>query len=324
MVTNLTEEAKAIWAKAIAAKDPEEKLRLLQLFFSKMPHHKGTEKLEVTIKREMAGLRKEIEEQKRKKAVRKDPWIVKKEKFPLLVLVEKQVTGLFEHLTGVPLHGYRFFDAPFVGPFKAGGLSLQLYYAPVGVGNEENFTKLIKQADALLINRMHVRSIEDFLSSEGIDLIESVDQLVDIQRMPGGGIRVIGSSSNVNEQELRDLLKGYGLLNCVVKLGPKSALDDVEARIFGRMQKIFVATDGDRERTLLSALSALRVIRVFTLDPELRVDGEPLLLKEGSTVREASEHIRSTCREALLIRGNRRIRVGCGFRLEDGDMVRLV
>lgn len=324
MVTNLTEEAKAIWAKAIAAKDPEEKLRLLQLFFSKMPHHKGTEKLEVTIKREMISLRREIEEKKRKRAVRKDPWIVKKEKFPMLVLVESEVTELFRRLTGIGLPGYRFFEAPFVGPIRAGGMTLQLYYAPIGVGNEENFIKLIKQADVLVINEDHLERVMGALSDEGIDLIEGSERLVEIQRMPSGGIRVVGASARINDQELREFLKGYGLLNCIVKLGPMSTLDDVEARIFGRLQKVYVTTRGDPERTVAGALRALGLIRVFTLDPDLRVDGEPLLLKEGSTVSDAAERIRGSCREALLMRGGRRVRVGCGFRLEDGDMIRLL
>lgn len=37
MVTNLTQETKAKWAEAIAARDPETKLRLLREFYSVMP-----------------------------------------------------------------------------------------------------------------------------------------------------------------------------------------------------------------------------------------------------------------------------------------------
>jgi len=64
MVTNLPAEAKAAWAKVMEAKTPEEKLRALQEFLSKVPKHKGTENLVRWVRRRIAQLKREIEMRK--------------------------------------------------------------------------------------------------------------------------------------------------------------------------------------------------------------------------------------------------------------------
>jgi len=80
MVTNIPEKAKAKWAEAIAARDPETKLRLLREFYSVMPKHKSTEKLELSIKRQISSLQQEVERKRtRKTGSTKLEWTVKKE-----------------------------------------------------------------------------------------------------------------------------------------------------------------------------------------------------------------------------------------------------
>ena len=73
MPTNLPPEAKNKWEEVEAAKNPHEKLRLLQEFLSLIPRHHGTTKLEAQTKKRITLLRKEIEEKKRKKAGRTGP-----------------------------------------------------------------------------------------------------------------------------------------------------------------------------------------------------------------------------------------------------------
>ncbi len=321
MVTNLTEEAKAIWSKAIMTKDPSEKLRLLQLFFSKMPHHKGTEKLEVSIKRQMASLKEEIAESKKKKAIRKDIWIVKKEGI-LAVVVDFNFTDAFYKLTGMNVSKYDAFSRPIVAPIKALDVILQTYYAPIGAGNFKNFLKLIKQADVLLIaDRRAIGLIEN----EGIVLVTNKRRLVEITRMPSGGIRIIGKSRQINEEELRRFLKSYGIENCVIKLSEDATLDDVEDYIFGRMQKVYVFPTYDREDDVKNVLKALGLIRVYTLDSSGTVEGPPLLMNVNSTSQEVANKINiKNMKFAYLIRDNSKLKVGSNFVLKDGDKIRIV
>ncbi len=321
MVTNLTEEAKAIWSKAIMAKDPSEKLRLLQLFFSKMPHHKGTEKLEVSIKKQIASLKEEIAESKKKKAVRKDIWIVKKEGL-LAVVVDFDFTDSFYKLTGLKVEKYETFSRPVVAPLKALDIVIQTYYAPIGVGNFRNFLKLIKQADVLIIaDKRALKLIED----EGIVPVTNKKRLVEITRMPSGGIRIIGKSSYINEEELRQFLKSYGLENCVIKISEDATLDDVEDYIFGRMQKVYVFPTYNKENDVKNILNALGLIRVYTLDSSGAVEGPPLLVNENSTVQDVANKINiKNIKFAYLIRDNTRIKVGINFILKDGDKIRII
>jgi len=62
MPTNLPAEAKKKWSQASQARNPKEKLQLLQEFLGLIPKHKGTSRLCAQIKRQIATLRKELAE----------------------------------------------------------------------------------------------------------------------------------------------------------------------------------------------------------------------------------------------------------------------
>lgn len=64
------------------ARNPKEKLQLLQEFLSLVPKHKGTEKLRANVKTKMATLRKEIGEKKRRKVGGKVQNILSRKKGP--------------------------------------------------------------------------------------------------------------------------------------------------------------------------------------------------------------------------------------------------
>ena len=65
MVTNLPQQAKIKWNEVTLTKNPEERLRLMGEFMSLVPKHKGTEKLQRQVKRQMAQLREDIEKKKK-------------------------------------------------------------------------------------------------------------------------------------------------------------------------------------------------------------------------------------------------------------------
>jgi ribosome-interacting GTPase 1 len=92
MPTNLPAEAKRKWAEVAATRNPSEKLRLMEEFLSLVPKHKGTAKLCAQVKKQMAVLRREIEERKHKKAGRGGPrFFIEKEALPKLLFWDLQM-----------------------------------------------------------------------------------------------------------------------------------------------------------------------------------------------------------------------------------------
>ena len=79
MPANLPAEAKAKWLKVMEARSPREKLEALKEFLSCVPKHKGTEKLVMHARRQMAILRREIEAEKRRRAGKGPTFFVEKE-----------------------------------------------------------------------------------------------------------------------------------------------------------------------------------------------------------------------------------------------------
>ena len=66
MPANLPPEARKKWAEVEATRNPKERLRLMQEFVSLVPKHKGTAKTLAQVKKQMAMLRKDMEERKKK------------------------------------------------------------------------------------------------------------------------------------------------------------------------------------------------------------------------------------------------------------------
>ncbi|TET62468.1 GTP-binding protein, partial [Candidatus Bathyarchaeota archaeon] len=94
MPTNLPPEAKKKWNEASMARNPREKLQLLQEFLSLVPKHKGTGKLRAQIKTKMASLRREVEEAKhRKVGVRGPKFFIEKEGAAQIVILGQTKVG---------------------------------------------------------------------------------------------------------------------------------------------------------------------------------------------------------------------------------------
>ena len=68
MPTNLPPDAIKKWAEVEDTRNPKEKLERMQEFLSLVPKHKGTAKLCAQIKKQMATMRKEMEQKKQKRA----------------------------------------------------------------------------------------------------------------------------------------------------------------------------------------------------------------------------------------------------------------
>src|SRR4030043_862875 len=73
MPANLPPNALKKWAEVEATRNPKERLQRMEGFMSVVPKHKGTLKVRGQVKKQMAILRRELEEKKRKKAGRSGP-----------------------------------------------------------------------------------------------------------------------------------------------------------------------------------------------------------------------------------------------------------
>lgn len=359
MPTNLPEKAKAKWAEAIAAKDPKLKLRLLKEFYSSFPKHKGTEKLEITIKRQIRNLEYEIERMKAKRSsVARFEWAVKKEGIQLAVTgTLKAAFDLFSFLSGLQVKMHDCFLAPVVGSFQGATVRFQLVLAPLdpmlGEEKQERMMSLARNADAFLVAlsedfKDYVGYIHKLFEEHNIEA--RLDVPVELTITSSGGIRIVGRPDRVSERELREFLESYNIKNALLKVSKDATLDDVESAIYDRQLKpaFYVTTSTtiferlrsslpdlillqrhDKDSFALHVLRGLRFIRVYTKPIGEEPVEEPLIVKEGSTMIEVAGQIhKDLARFFQFARVWRAglpsgIKVGKTFILKDGDVVEI-
>ncbi|MFP3282976.1 MAG: TGS domain-containing protein [Nitrososphaeria archaeon] len=348
MVTNLPEEVRAIWSRAILTKDPKVKLELLRQVYSKMPKHKGTENLQMNLKRQIASLEVVIEEQERK-AKKKGSggleWAVRKTGFPQLSVVGTLGTSAraFELMTGLRTEPFRLYGSPQVGIYEAGDVPFQVVWSPVvGIGRLllGRTTSVLQNADLLLLASADARELEDMLGVlDEIGVIPRNEDLeVDVRATASGGIIISGNSEYLSEEEVREYLRGIRIYNAQVKLSGHSKLDDLEAALLGRRVKKFIKIGyggrfdiGDlplmRDEVASEILRTLGLIRVYTKPPDEDVKKPPLVIARGSTVRDATLRVHrqlvETFRFARLWRAGSSSRVGLDYVLQDMDIVEI-
>ncbi len=348
MVTNLPDEVKALWSKAILAKDPREKLELLRQVYSRMPKHKGTENLQMNLKRQIASLEVLIEEQERKARKKGSgglEWAVRKTEFPQISVVGTLGTSAraFELMTGLRPEPFRLYESPIVGVYEAGDVPFQAVWAPVvGVGRAllARITGLLQNTDLLLIASRDEGELGEVTSAlEGMGVVPRNEDLdVEVRPTPSGGIIISGTSDRVSEEEVREYLRGLRIYNAIVRLGSHSGLDDLEAALLGRRVKRFLIVgrggglemedlSSSRDRVASEVLGVLGLIRVYTKPPGEAVRKPPLVVPAGSTVRDVALRVHrqlvETFKFARLWRGGSSSRVGLDYELRDMDVVEI-
>lgn len=352
MPTNLTQEAKAKWAEAIAARDPATKLKLLREFYSVMPKHKSTERLELSIKRQISSLQQEVEKKRiRRTGSTKTEWTVKKEEALQLALVGKlqTVVRVFNTLTGLQINVYNALVKPVIGAFKALNIRSQIVLAPMdeSVGDEklDKFVSVARNTDALVVvvdEPEYIKKVTSWFAERNIDITSSKPK-VELEYTPHGGIRIVGRSEYINERDAFEFLHSFKIRNAVVKLSSKATMDDLEDAIFGRVAKrsVFVLLKDlyspvgnsvrfyadNKEKFMQDMLRSLGLLRVFTKKIGSEPVQEPLLLHTGSRVIDLAYRIHKdfarNFKFARVWRNGSSIKVGKDFRLQDFDVVEL-
>jgi small GTP-binding protein len=256
MPTNLPPDAKKKWAEVEATKYPSERLQRMEEFLSLVPKHKGTLKLRGQIKKQMAVLRKEIEEKKRKKAGKGGPKLfIEKEGAAQIAIVGLTKAGRSSLLTAVtnakaeissnpcttrePIPGvmdykdiqFQIIEAPALMEGSADGRAWGLQT----LGLARNADGLILMVDlsknpveqlSLVLNELEKAKI----------LVSKPKGRVDIERKyMGAGLRIIlvGRLLDCTMKDVEALLKSYRIADAVVKISGEATLDEVEEAIFG-------------------------------------------------------------------------------------------
>lgn len=345
MPTNLPERSKAIWARAIAEKNPERKLELLREFYSSFPKHKSTERLEVSIKKQISILEEKIERARRKKVSSYQPWSVKKEEF--LLAVVGNFDEVQEFCKDYGIRQYSFFellDRPCLSAMSSNGVTIQLvlilFSKEVSEQKQRYFISIIRNADAVLLlgDESQVNEQINWLEDNNIHPC-SKESGVSIKLLGSGGLRLF--SRHDIEKQAREMLKSYGIKNGTVIIGSNSSLDDLEAAIFEKSFKVcltrrktslgkfeFVEESGI-DNTVLKILKAAGLMRIFTKEPSSEIAERPVLMREGSTVIEVAEKIHKDLAKGFLYARIWRDKkyngekVGKDFVLLDGDIIEL-
>ena len=255
MPTNLPAEAKHKWAEASAAKNPRRKLQLLQEFLSLVPKHKGTAKLCVQVKKQMATLRREIEEQKRKRAGKDGPkFFIEKEgaaQTALIGLTNAGKSSLLAVTTNakveVSSNAYTTRE-PVPGMFEYEDIQFQIVEAPALMEGSADgrawglqTLALARNADCsiLMVDLTHdsVGQLSLILNEmeKARILVSKPKARVEVERkFMGAGLRIIliGSLVDCTFRDLEELLKSYRITDAVVKIYGEATPDEVEDAIF--------------------------------------------------------------------------------------------
>jgi ribosome-interacting GTPase 1 len=309
--TNLPPEALKKWEEYSEAQSPEEKLRKLQEFYSLMPKHKGTEKLEKFVKRRMSELRDEIERQKAAKSKR-GGFAVEKRGAAQMVLIGFTNSGrstVLSKLTNAnPLispYPFTTVEKPEEGMMEFKGAQIQVVEAPPIVPDGGKLTNL---AISLSYN-------SDILGIVLDGRINPVDQLNEIAsilekynislKKPRGVVRVIRSKAapgiivknkgrilDGSEYDVRKILENYGVRQAWVEIEGEVSLSDVEESVLSEKKYkpfILFVTHADDElaKKNVEVLRKLGVL-VIPVDLSSEVDREFLgeyILKELNLIR---------------------------------------
>jgi small GTP-binding protein len=255
MPANLPAEAKRKWAEVSAAKNPGEKLRLMEEFLSLVPKHKGTAKLCAQVKKQMAILRREIEESKRKRVAKSGPkFFVEKEGAAQVVIIGLTNVGkssLLKALTNAKVEVSPIpytTKEPIPGMLSYEDIQFQLIEAPALMeGAAEGRAwglqtlALARNADGLILmvdlTQNPVNQLSTILGEleKTRILVSRPRARVEIERKyMGAGLRIIvfGKLLDCTFKDVEELLRSYRITDALVKIYGEATLDDVEDAIF--------------------------------------------------------------------------------------------
>jgi ribosome-interacting GTPase 1 len=272
-----------------AAKDPQEKLKILHEMFAIMPKHKGTDKLQADIKYKISKLKKEIL-QKKKAARRGDQFYVEKEGAAQVVLTGPANAGKSQILASLTnatpeVAAYPYSTVkPLCGMMQFENIQIQLVDTPPIAAEymEPWLAGIVRNCNLVLL-------VADLGSENTAEEIKAV-----FRRLEGYKIILEREEGEINPAD------GIAHKKTVI-LGNKSDLPLFEANLsslkesYGDRLPIFhisAIDKADLERLRRYIFDTLRILRVYTKTPGKKADYEdPVILKVGSTLLDAAKEI---------------------------------
>ncbi|MGC8556704.1 MAG: TGS domain-containing protein, partial [Fervidicoccus sp.] len=190
---------------------------------------------------------------------------------------------------------------------------------------------------------------------------------IEIKKASKGGLNIIlnGKIVDGRVEDIKSILKDYKIIHAVVKINGEISLEDIETSIIGskvyrptiitvnksdlidnieEVEKeisyiskevegvIFTSTITNKNLEKIGELifKSLRLIRIYTKQPNGDVAKKPLVLKNGATVRDVASSIHSSLEEffkyAKIWGKSAKYpgeRVGLDHELQDGDIVEI-
>lgn len=255
MPANLPPDARKKWAEVEATKNPKEKLQRMEEFLSLVPKHKGTLKLRGQVKKQMATIRRELEETKQKKTRKGGPkYFLEKEGAAQITIIGVTNVGKSSLLAAVTNSKVEVSANPYTtrepvpGIMNYEDIQFQLLEAPALMEGSADGRAWGSQTLALARNADGLILMTD-LSQDPIGqlslilkemekariLISKPTARVEVERkFVGAGLRiiVIGSLVDCSFRDVEELLKSYRITDAVVKISGKATLGEVEDAIF--------------------------------------------------------------------------------------------
>jgi uncharacterized protein len=329
MPANLPPQYIAAEQKLKTARDPEEKIAILEEMWSLLPRHKGTDKIQADLKRRISKLKKEAEEGK--KGRKGFSISVVREGAGQIVVVGPPNSGkssLVAALTGANLKiaPYPFttlIPCPVMMPWL--DVQVQLVDLPaIAPGHLEFWCiNIIRNSDAALL-------VVDASGEECLDRAEEVMGELAQRQICLGKRR--GASSDAAREDV-----GTRTMCVANKMDMGNSIE-ILSLIRERYTERFVImpfscttyNPGDAEALRRSVFALLDVIRIYSKGPGAKADlKQPFTVRSGSTVLDFAAHVHKDFARNLKqarVWGSARFpgqAVGREHLLRDGDVVEL-
>ena len=305
------------------AKNPEEKIEALEAMIAIMPKHKGTDHLYGDLRRRIAKLTEEAE---RRSATSRASFYIRKEGAGQVALVGLPNVGKSQLLAAVTdampeIAEYPFTTkSPNIGMMKFENIQIQLVDTPTVTGKDSRvwLNNIARNADLVAI-------IVD-LSNNPIKQVETTLQELE-------NIGIVPVSTKITEATIGKRQRKMLIISNKSDLENSGAgAKKLDSQYSAHFPVISIsASEGNNIEVFKSVIfKALDIIRVHTKSPGAKVDlTDPVILKRGSTVKEAAEEIHKDFKSKMkyaLVWGSGKFdgqRVSQDHVLQDNDIIEL-